>query len=44
MIKEKYRLIRTNEAEEVLQNIEITKYEFAQALIMHNRLKQKKTR
>jgi len=39
----KYKLMEVD-GEEVLNDIDLTKYEFTQALIMHKRLQQKKER
>jgi len=39
-----FKLIEEDKEGIVITNIEITKYEFIQALTMHRRLKQKKER
>lgn len=39
----KYKLMEID-GDKIISDIELTKYEFAQATIMHNRLKQRKER
>ena len=39
----KYKLMEID-GYKIISDIELTKYEFAQAIIMHNRLKQRKER
>jgi len=40
----KYKLISEEDDGKIINDIEITHYEFKQALTMHNRMKQRKDR
>ena len=40
----KYKLLEINDDEETVTDVELTKYEFGQALVMHKRMAQRKER